>query len=76
MHLSDVRKEDGKLVVGEYASLMVVTGRGETVEAAQRECYRRCENVVVPGIRYRTDIGDRFVKRDRALMEQWGLWPS
>jgi phosphoribosylamine--glycine ligase len=74
MHLSDVRKVDGRLVVGDYASLMVVTGRGPTVEAAQADAYRRCANVVVPGIRYRTDIGDRFVRSDRARMQKWGFW--
>ncbi len=76
MHFSDMEMSNGQLLTGgELGALMIVAGRGETVELAQERAYARCRNVVVPGLRYRTDIGDRFLKRDRALLRQWGLWP-
>ena len=77
MHLSEVEMRDGRLfTAGELGSLMIVTGTGESVQDARAAAYRRCRNVVVPGLRYRNDIGARFLNRDRALLRQWGLWPK
>ena len=76
-HLSEVELRDGGLVTtGGTGSLMAVTGTGITADEACAAAYRRCRNIVVPNLRYRTDIGARFLARDRALMRQWGLWPS
>jgi phosphoribosylamine---glycine ligase len=76
MHLSDIEMRDGEMLTGgELGALMIVTGRGANVEAAQAAAYARCRNVVVPGLRYRTDIGTRFLNSDRALMQKWGYWP-
>jgi phosphoribosylamine---glycine ligase len=73
IHLSEVRSHPAGLVTtGGLGSLMAVTGSGETVEAARTAAYRRCENIVVPGVRYRNDIGKRFLDKDEALMRQWG----
>lgn len=77
LHLSEVELRDGQMLTsGDVGALMIVTGTGETVEMARGEAYRRCKNVVVPGLRYRTDIGSRFLARDRALLQEWGLWPK
>jgi len=53
----------------------VVTGIGKSVEDAHRNAYALARRVVVPNIRYRSDIGKRFVKRDKHLMQEWGYWP-
>jgi phosphoribosylamine--glycine ligase len=75
-HLSEVEKIDGQLVTtGGTGSLMAVTGTGNTVESARDAAYQRCRNTVLPNLRYRTDIGSRFIERDRALMQEWGVWP-
>jgi phosphoribosylamine--glycine ligase len=75
LQLSEVEKSgDGLMTTGGMGSLMAVTGIGETAAAAQEEAYRRCRNVVVPGLRYRNDIGSRFIARDQILMREWGYW--
>jgi phosphoribosylamine--glycine ligase len=77
IHLNEVALRDGRLVAsGQVGALMTVTGRGETVEAAREAAYARAANVVVPRLRYRTDIGARFLARDRAAMAGLGLWPD
>lgn len=77
LQLSEVEKSDAGLVTtGGLGSLMAVTGIGDTAEGARIAAYARCCNIVVPGMRYRNDIGLRFLERDRDLMRQWGYWPS
>ena len=76
-HFSEIELLSGQLVTtGGTGSLMAVTGTGDNVEEACAAAYRRCRNTVLPNLRYRTDIGWRFLNRDRALMQQWGLWPT
>ncbi|HEY2010894.1 MAG TPA: phosphoribosylglycinamide synthetase C domain-containing protein [Rhizomicrobium sp.] len=76
LQLSEVEKSGSGLVTtGGLGSLMAVTGVGDTVEQARDAAYQRCSNIVVPGLRYRNDIGLRFLTRDRTLMQQWGYWP-
>lgn len=77
LHMSEVELRDGALMTtGGTGSLMAVTGTGLTVQEARAAAYRRCENIAIPNLRYRTDIGSRFLARDRDLMVEWGLWPS
>jgi len=52
--------------------IMHVSGLGATVEAARDQTYRRINNVVIPKMFYRNDIGVRFLERDRGLLEKWG----
>ena len=51
---------------------MVVTGTGTTVEDAQRAATARARNVVSEELRWRTDIGDRFLLRDRDRLRTLG----
>jgi len=75
--LSEVEKSGSGLVTtGGMGSLMAVTGIGDTATQAREAAYRRCDNIVVPGLRYRNDIGLRFLERDRALLQSWGYWPE
>jgi phosphoribosylamine--glycine ligase len=77
LQLSEVEKSgSGLLTTGGLGSLMAVTGIGDTAAKARDAAYRRCDNVIIPGLRYRNDIGLRFLERDQALMQEWGYWPK
>lgn len=77
LQLSEVEVVGGGLVTtGGLGSLMAVTGTGETVEASREAAYKRCQNLVVSGLRYRNDIGLRYLQRDRQLMRDWGYLPA
>ena len=77
MHLGEVDIHDGQMrASGEAGLLMTVTGIGATVEAARQEAYALAHKIVVPNLRYRTDIGLRFLRRDRALLQASSLWPA
>lgn len=52
--------------------VMVATGAGARAEDAQRAAYALASRVVIPNLRYRTDIGSRFVERDRAELIRLG----
>jgi len=71
-----VAMEEGQLVTsGMVGYVMVVTGRGDTVEEAQRAALAVVEKVAIPNVRYRNDIGDRFLRADRKTLIELG-WLS
>lgn len=75
LHYGEVALKHGQLVAdGSIGYLMVATGIGDTVEAARAGAYARARRVVVPNLRYRTDIGERFLAGERNRLERLGLW--
>ena len=73
-HLVDMRMENGQLLGRRRSGhLMIVTGTGATVQAAQQAARRRASNVVAPELRWRADIGDRFLhgERERLRALKW-----
>ena len=73
LHYGEVRMDGGQLVTaGQIGYVMVVTGRGDTVEEARRVAYARAAKVVIPNVRYRLDIGHAFEQRDRAELVRLG----
>ena len=75
LHFAEVAMEGDQLVTaGSVGYVMVVTGRGATVEAARADAYARCAKVVIPNVRYRLDIGEKFLRHDRAEMLRLGLF--
>jgi phosphoribosylamine--glycine ligase len=77
LHLKEVDFcGDDMLTGGEIGSLMVVTGCGRTVVEARERAYTLAQNVVTPNLRYRTDIGLKFIEKDMALLQSWNLWPK
>ena len=51
---------DGGTLVTDEAWVMTVTGVGETVEAARRECYDNAEKISFKDLVYRDDVGLSF----------------
>jgi phosphoribosylamine--glycine ligase len=47
---------------------LVVTGEGETMQAAREEAYGRIGDVVVP----KDDIGERWIQGDGDRLLAWG----
>lgn len=76
LHYGEIGLEGGQLVTsGLYGWTMVVTGTGRTIGAARRSAYARASRIVIPGMRYRTDIGDRLI-RDFVELEAMSLIPT
>lgn len=76
-HFVDMRKEDGQLLGHRRSGhLMIVTGTGPTVEAAQEAARARACNVVAPELRWRADIGDRFLRGERERLRTLGWLPA
>jgi phosphoribosylamine--glycine ligase len=77
LHYGEVALEGGQLVTsGSVGYVMVATGTGRTVPEAQRAAYQLARRVHVPNVRYRTDIGERFVREDEAVLQRLGWLPE
>jgi len=72
VHLGDVKLVDGEwLLAGQSGYALVITGSGPTMDDARKQAYKRVENIMIPNMFYRTDIGERWV-RDSDLLYNWG----
>jgi phosphoribosylamine--glycine ligase len=72
-HYVDMRREQGQLLGRRRSGhLMIVTGTGLNVEAAQVAAYSRASNVIAPELRWRNDIGERFLHEDNATLARLG----
>ncbi|MFA5051450.1 MAG: phosphoribosylamine--glycine ligase [Patescibacteria group bacterium] len=72
IHIEDIKNDNGVWrVAGTSGCVLVVTGSGATVEEARRVAYGRAQNILVPNIFYRTDIGLSWVN-DSDRLHTWG----
>ncbi len=81
-HWVDMRCERGGsqsggqlLVHRRSGHAMIVTGTGSDVTAAQHAARTRARNVIIPELRWRADIGDRFLRGDAARLAALGWLP-
>jgi len=73
LHYGEVAMSEGRLITsGSLGYIMVVTGAGETIKAAQEVAYRRVGNIVVPNMRYRNDIGSKLDRVELATLSALG----
>jgi phosphoribosylamine--glycine ligase len=84
IHLSEVMMGDAPTMVGDKVVdmpglvtcgdyTMVVTGTGETITAARKDCYTAVKKVKIPNsMFYRPDIGAGRMKRDIIDLHKWG----
>ena len=69
IHLGEVERLGNRWVTsGSLGYVMVVTGIGSTIRAAQRSAYASVRRIVVPNGRYRNDIGDKLIREDLAAL--------
>lgn len=72
IHIEDVKKENGTWrIAGSSGCVLVVTGSGTTVEEARRIAYSRIQNIMIPNMFYRTDIGLKWAS-DSDKLQTWG----
>jgi phosphoribosylamine--glycine ligase len=72
VHIEDVKLVDGEWVLtGTSGVAIVVVGCGQTMKQAQHQVYSRIQNILIPDMYYRTDIGDRWFE-DSDKLHNWG----
>ena len=72
-HLSDIRLEGTQMFARRRTGYaMVVTGTGSTIEAARDAATLRARNVCAPDLRWRTDIGDRYLQGEGDRLRRLG----
>ena len=77
LHFGEVALSDGHLVTsGSLGYILVATGVGGSIEAAQKRAYARVQKVYVPNKRYRNDIGDRLAREDLDHLRRLGYYPA
>jgi phosphoribosylamine--glycine ligase len=70
---AEVAQVGGRLVTSGCSGYVgVATGAGDTVQQARDAAYRVARQVVVPNLRYRTDIGERVRLHDLERLRQLG----
>nr|WP_276278348.1 phosphoribosylglycinamide synthetase C domain-containing protein [Halomicroarcula sp. SYNS111] len=73
IHLEDAKKIDGQWrAAGNNGMPIVVTGKGETMQAAREQAYDRIDDIVMPNMYYRDDIGERWIDGDGDRLQAWG----
>lgn len=72
IHIEDVKLINGEWVVtGTSGVVLIVTGWGQTMKEAQKQMYGRIQNILIPNMYYRTDIGERW-SEDSDMLHSWG----
>jgi phosphoribosylamine--glycine ligase len=72
VHIHDVKRVNNEwLVTGGAGLALVVTGAGATMREAQKQAYARIQNILIPNMYFRDDIGDRWID-DSDRLHTWG----
>ncbi|HEY6548354.1 MAG TPA: phosphoribosylglycinamide synthetase C domain-containing protein [Vicinamibacteria bacterium] len=72
IHIEDVKTVNGEWVVtGSSGVVLIVVGMGPTMRQAQKQVYSRIDNIMIPNMYYRVDIGDRWAE-DSDRLHNWG----
>ncbi len=72
VHTESVKEINKEWVVaGSTGEVLTVVGTGQTMKQAQNQAYNRINNILIPNMYYRTDIGDRWFE-DSDKLHNWG----
>ncbi|MES2280171.1 MAG: phosphoribosylamine--glycine ligase [Pseudomonadota bacterium] len=73
LHFAEVEKVGDHLITsGATGYIGVATGHGDTVIQARDDAYRIAHQVVIPNLRYRSDIGERVISHDWQTLRDLG----
>lgn len=67
-----LKGESNFLTAGNLGYVLYITGIGKTVHIARKKVYSILKKIMIPKMLYRTDIGLRFVRKDKNLLNKWG----
>ena len=77
--LSKISFEEVKLVepgvysiADNYGYIAYVSAVHKTIQGAQKSAYQTIDKFKIPRMFYRNDIGNDFIKRDRAILKKLG----
>jgi phosphoribosylamine--glycine ligase len=74
LYYGEVGLSNGQLVTsGQYGWTMVATGVSATIGAARDKVATLAGRILIPNVRYRSDIGSNLISRDFELVERLGL---
>jgi len=72
VHIVDVKMVNNQwFIAGDTGVVLVIVGTGQTLRQAQAQVYSRVNNVMIPNMYYRKDIGDRW-SEDSDRLHSWG----
>ncbi len=72
IHIEDVKLVNGEWVItGAAGVALIACGTGQTMRQAQSQAYNRINNIIIPHMYYRKDIGDRWFD-DSDRLHSWG----
>ncbi len=72
VHIEDVKIVNEEWVVtGTSGVVLIVVGMGSTVKQTQKQVYSRIQNLILPHMYYRDDIGERW-SEDSDRLHNWG----
>lgn len=72
VHIEDVKQVNGEWVItGQTGVVLIIVGMGPTMKQAQTQAYSRVDNILIPNMYYRKDIGDRWFE-DSDRLHNWG----
>lgn len=73
VHIEDVKLVNNEWVItGSSGVVLIVCGSGSTMKQAQTQAYNRINNIIIPHVYYRKDIGDRWYE-DSDRLHTWGI---
>lgn len=71
-HIEDAKLLNGEWVIaGDSGVVLTITGSGLSMKQAQTQVYNRVDNILIPNMYYRKDIGDRWFE-DSDKLHIWG----
>ncbi len=72
VHIEDTKLVNGEWVIaGDTGVVLTVCGSGLSMKQAQAQAYNRIDNILMPNMYYRKDIGDRWYE-DSDKLHTWG----